>query len=198
MATRMDVEVVEVPIGTPGVLTAWPVSWSAAWVGALSALAATTIGALCAVAFGAHHIAAPGGRLGPEDLGLPELIASVCIAFFAFVIAGWATARVAGIRRAETAMVHGAIAWLVAMPLLFMLIALGARSYFGGWYGGLAGAPVWAAPGTAIAAEAAQEAAGGTVTALLIGLVGAVLGGWMGSGEPMTFTHYRNRNVVRR
>jgi hypothetical protein len=34
------------------------------------------------------------------------------------------------------------------------------------------------------------------VTALLLGLVGAVLGGWMASGEPMTFTYYRHRKPV--
>jgi hypothetical protein len=33
-----------------------------------------------------------------------------------------------------------------------------------------------------------------TTAALLIGLVGAVLGGWMASGEPMTLTHYRTRD----
>ena len=90
-------------------------------------------------------------------------------------------------------MLHGAITWLLSVPILLVLIALGARSFFGGWYGGLAGTPVWAAPGTAVAAEATREAAGGAATALLLGLVGAVLGGWMGSGEPMTFTHHRNR-----
>jgi hypothetical protein len=35
-----------------------------------------------------------------------------------------------------------------------------------------------------------------TAPALLIGLIGAVLGGWMASGEPMTFTHYRTRDRV--
>jgi hypothetical protein len=34
------------------------------------------------------------------------------------------------------------------------------------------------------------------VAALLLGLVGAVLGAWMGSGEPMTFTHCRRRDLV--
>jgi len=34
----------------------------------------------------------------------------------------------------------------------------------------------------------------GAATALLLGLMGAVLGGWMASGEPMNFTHHRNRN----
>jgi len=31
------------------------------------------------------------------------------------------------------------------------------------------------------------------VTALLLGLLGSVIGGWMASGEPMNFTHYRTR-----
>jgi hypothetical protein len=35
-----------------------------------------------------------------------------------------------------------------------------------------------------------------TAVALLIGLIGAVLGGWMASGEPMTFTHHRTRDRV--
>ena len=28
------------------------------------------------------------------------------------------------------------------------------------------------------------------------GLIGSVLGGWMASGEPMTFTHHRTRDRV--
>jgi hypothetical protein len=31
------------------------------------------------------------------------------------------------------------------------------------------------------------------VTALLLGLVGSVIGGWMASGEPMTLTYWRTR-----
>jgi len=41
--------------------------------------------------------------------------------------------------------------------------------------------------------KATRNAALGTVTALLLGLMGSVVGGWMASGEPMTFTHYRTR-----
>jgi hypothetical protein len=33
----------------------------------------------------------------------------------------------------------------------------------------------------------------GTVTAMLLALLGCVIGGWMASGEPMNFTHYRSR-----
>ena len=32
-----------------------------------------------------------------------------------------------------------------------------------------------------------------TVVALLLGLVGSVLGGWLASGEPMSLTYYRRR-----
>ena len=80
------------------------------------------------------------------------------------------------------------------------MASLGAAAYLGAWYGGLAGVPAWVTPvATAAqdpnAALAARNAAVAAVTALLLGLVGGVIGGWMGSGEPMTFTHYRTRPV---
>ena len=34
------------------------------------------------------------------------------------------------------------------------------------------------------------------LTALLLGLVGSVIGGWIASGEPMTFTYHRTRDVA--
>ena len=45
-------------------------------------------------------------------------------------------------------------------------------------------------------AEALRNNALATAVALLIGLMGAVLGGWMASGEPMTLTHHRTRDRV--
>ena len=33
----------------------------------------------------------------------------------------------------------------------------------------------------------------GVITALLLGLMGSVVGGWMASGEPMNFTHHRTQ-----
>lgn len=35
------------------------------------------------------------------------------------------------------------------------------------------------------------------ITALLLGLMGSVIGGWMGSGEPMTFNHHLTRQPRR-
>ena len=184
MATRLDMEIIEVPLGRAA-SEAFPVHWDAVWVGSLAAVAVGLVIALVATAIGASPV---GTRLGPEDLGVGDLVASVCGAFFSFVAGGWIASRVAGLRRADAAMLHGGIVWLVAVPLLLVLLALGARAYFGPWYAGLAGPAAWAAlPTGEAAAELAREAAGGAATALLIGLVGAVLGGWLGSGEPMTF-----------
>jgi hypothetical protein len=180
----------------------WPVYWSAVWVGALAALATALIVGLAGGALGAHQLT-PGHRIATwRDFGLGALVFSVVGAFLAFVVGGWVAARIAGIRRSEPAMLHGAIVWLLAVPLLLALAGLGAGTYFGGWYGGLAGTPAWAAGAAAAApvdptaAVAARNAALGALTALLIGLVGGVVGGWMASGEPMTFTYHRTRGTT--
>ncbi len=44
--------------------------------------------------------------------------------------------------------------------------------------------------------RATRNSALGAVTALLLGLVGSVLGGWMACGEPMTFTFHRTRTFA--
>jgi hypothetical protein len=41
-----------------------------------------------------------------------------------------------------------------------------------------------------------RNAAVGTITALLLGLIGSVIGGWMASGEPMNFTHHLTRKPL--
>jgi hypothetical protein len=176
--------------------TRWPVAWSAIWVGALTALAVGLIIGLLGFALGANEAAR---YVDWKKLRLVSAIFSISGAFFAFVAGGWTAARIAGIRRSEPAILHGAIVWLVALPLLLALAAVGASALFGGWYGGLAGTPSWSAaaaspdPDLAIAT---RNNALATAVALLLGLVGAVIGGWMASGEPMTFTHYRTRDRV--
>jgi hypothetical protein len=109
------------------------------------------------------------------------------------------TGKISGIQRAEPTILHGTIRWLVAVPLILGLVALGAGNAFAGWYGGLMGSPVWMTVPTAApdpnAAIAARNGALSAVTALLLGLVGAVIGGLIASGEPMTFAHYRKRGA---
>lgn len=173
--------------------TAWPVAWSAIWVGALTALAVGLIIGLLGFAVGANEVSR---YVDWKSVRLITAIFSVGGAFFAFVAGGWTAARIAGIRRSEPAILHGAIVWLLALPLLLVLAALGALTHFGIWYGGLSGMPSWAAAGPADPdlAIATRNNALATVVALLLGLLGGVIGGWMASGEPMTFTHYRKRD----
>ncbi|HKA61756.1 MAG TPA: hypothetical protein VKH83_04990 [Methylomirabilota bacterium] len=200
MATSMRVEeVTTVTYGEGTTANPWPVSWSAVWIGALAAITLALIFGLVGTALGAHRVAHP--FVSWKDVGFWALIWSVFGAFLSFVLGGWAATKVAGFRRSETAMLHGTIVWLVAVPILLVLLSLGAATYLGSWYGGLAGTPAWvvqppaAAQGPVAAANAARNTATAAVTALLLGLVGGVIGGWMGSGEPMTLTHYRTRPV---
>ena len=201
MATDVRVEEVTTVTYGDGTLTnhPWPVSWSAVWVGTLSAIALAVIFGLVGTAVGAHRVGHPFATW--KDVGFWTLVWSVFGAFLSFALGGWAAAKVGGFRRSEGAMLHGAIVWLVAVPLLLVLLSLGAATALGGWYGGLSGPPAWVVPPPAAAqdplaaANAARNTATAAVTALLLGLVGGVIGGWLGSGEPMTFTHYRTRPI---
>jgi hypothetical protein len=173
----------------------WPVSWSAIWVGALAALALALMIGLLGISIGAYPVNM-AARLSAHELHLPGLIFSVCGAFFSFVAGGWAAGKILGAHRSEPAMLHGALAWLVAVPLLVLMASLGAAGLYGAWYAGLAGTPVWFAGAATVdphAAQIARSAALGALSALLLGLVGAVIGAWMASGEPMTLTYHRTR-----
>src|SRR5919202_4318095 len=173
----------------------WPINWSSIWVGALSALAVALIFGLAAIAVGAHQVGPAANKPTTGALGLATLIFSVFGAFTAFVVGGWVAGKINGYRHAETDMLHGAIVWLVAVPVLVALAAFGAGNFFGTWFGGLAGTPVFVTPASNVgadpnAAASARNAALGAVTGLLIGLVGGVIGGWMASGEPMTLSYH--------
>lgn len=176
----------------PETWVAWSVNWSAVWVGALAALTASLIFGLIGTAVGATSIEKFSSF---QTISRIDVAMVICSAFFAFVIGGWAAGKITGARHAERTILHGAIAWLVATPALVVMLALGAGNAFGGWYGGLVsplGAAVAAAPP---APEAVRNTALAAITALLVGLIGSVIGGWMGSGEPMTFTHHAKRNA---
>jgi hypothetical protein len=176
--------------------TAYPVNWSAIWIGALASIAVALIIGLIGIAIGAH--VAETTRVGDVTFRWTSAIFCVFGAFISFVVGGWVAGQIAGIRRSEPAMLQGAIAWLVAVPILVALASLGAGSFFGGWYDGLGGTPAWGATiehATADAEELARASATGAASGLLLALVGSVLGGWMASGEPMTFTHYRRRDA---
>jgi hypothetical protein len=175
----------------------WPI-WSAVWVGALTALAVGLIIGLIGYAVGAHQFTGP--RLTTwKNIRLISVVFNVAGAFFAFVAGGWVAARIAGFRRAEPAMLHGGVVWLLTIPMLLALGSLGSVAAYGGWYGALAGSAAWTAQLGATGgdvAAAVRNTALATVVALLVGLVGSVLGGWMASGEPMSVTYYRRRTFA--
>ena len=173
----------------------WPVAWSAVWVGALTALAVGLIIGLLGFALGANEMAR---YVDWKKVRLIGAIFSIGGAFFAAVAGGWTAARIAGIRRSEPAALHGAVSWLVTLPLLLALAGLGVAGHWGGWYGGLSSIPAFnpgAAPDPDLAAATRNNALA-TAVALLLGLVGSVIGGWMASGEPMSLTHHRKRDRV--
>jgi len=175
----------------------WPVNWSAIWIGALAALAVGLVFGLIGTALGAYQEA---HIVSWRKFHMWALVLSVCGAFFAFVVGGWTAGKVLGLRHAETSILHGAIAWLVTIPIFLVLASLGTAAHFGVWYGGLAGTPVWIAPGAvadpAAALIIARNGALAALTALLLGLIGSAVGGWMASGEPMTITYYRTRAAL--
>src|SRR5919202_4118702 len=140
-----DVTVVHHPSGVSADRY-WPINWSSIWVGALSALAVALIFGLAAIAVGAHQVGPAANKPTTGALGLATLIFSVFGAFTAFVVGGWVAGKINGFRRAETDMLHGAIVWLVAVPLLVAFAAIGAGTLFGGWYGGLGRPPRLGAP----------------------------------------------------
>jgi hypothetical protein len=171
----------------------WP-DWSAVWVGALTALAVSLLIGLIGFALGAHQLTEPR----TTTFRTARLIATVFNvggAFFAFVAAGWVTARIAGLRRAEPAILHGVIAWLLTVPGMLLFAALGATTMFGGWAGGVVAGPAGTAlpPMTPEMAEAVRDGAMATAIGLLLGVIGSALGGWLASGEPMRVSYYRHR-----
>lgn len=202
----------------------WPIHWGGIWVGALAGFAAALIIGLIAVSVGAHLLEPEQRVVDLRKISLTTAAFSIFGAFLSLVIGGWVAGKIGGILRAEPAMLHGAIVWLVSIPMFVIAAALGAGGYLGTWYAGLhpsanaavpfekpdtlvgttadrqyGKAATWSEYGQNVerwkeeTPKATRNAALCAVTSLLLGLIGSVVGGWMASGEPMTFSYYRNR-----
>jgi hypothetical protein len=128
METRRDPVVV---VTQPETWVPWPVSWSAIWVGALSAIALALLFGLVGIALGLHLLGPSQRIVNWHKFGLGALIFSVCGAFFSGVVGGWVAGKIGGLLRSEPAMLHGAIVWLVTVPLVLVLAALGAGVVYG-------------------------------------------------------------------
>src|SRR5712691_2094547 len=174
--------------------TAWPVYWTPVIVGALAAVVAVMLFGVIGTAVGSWKAGTEGRVTDFSGIGRVAVAYAVFVSFLAFVIGGWVTARIAGIRRAEPAILHAAIAFLVATVMLVAMASFGG-AVFNGWYVGLAPSPaVPTATGQPVdpnAAKAATAGATAAAVAILVGLAGSVVGGWMGSGERMDFSFYQ-------
>jgi len=169
----------------------WAVSWSAVWVGALSAWAAALVFGLLATAVGA---AAMKTISSWRTISRADFAISICATFLAFAIGGWVSGKISGARHAEPSILHAVIGWLVALPLILLTLVAGGGAALGGWYASILSSPLGgAATLAATSPDAVRNGSLAALTALLLGLVGAVIGGWIASGEPMTVTHHRNR-----
>jgi hypothetical protein len=182
--------------------TAWPVYWTPVIVGALASVVAAVLFGVIGTAVGSWRAGNEGRITDFSGIGRVAVAYAVFVSFLAFVIGGWVTARIAGIRSAEPAILHAAIAYLVATVVLIALASFGG-AVFNGWYAGLAPSPAVPSqagqPVDATAAKAATAGATAAAVALLLGLAGSVVGGWMGSGERMDFSFYsRERGRMNR
>ena len=162
----------------------------------MAAVVATVLFGLIGTAIGAHKAASEARITSWSGVGFAGLAYAVLASFFAFVIGAWVAVRVAGIRRAEPAILTGAICWVVAVFAMFVVAGM-SGAIFNGWYAGLAPTPaVPTVPGQPVdpnVALAARSGALAAAAALLMGLMGSVIGAWMASGEPMTVGSYRVR-----
>ena len=173
----------------------WHLDWGAVWIGALAMLVAAVLFSFIATAVGAQK-AVDARVLKWAEIPILTIVVSVFGAFLASAIGAWVAARMSGARLAEPAILHGAAAWLVLMAIVITLAALaGAHSLAGGYLGNLTppGAPLpTGAPVDPNAAIAIRNAAVGSILGILIGLMGAVVGAWIASGERLdSLAHYR-------
>src|SRR3954470_7087404 len=95
--------------------SSWPINWGAVIVGGMCGVVAAVILGLIGTAIGANATANSGRITTWSGVGFGSLAYAVISSFFAFVIGGWVAGKISGIRKAEDATLHAALAWVVAV-----------------------------------------------------------------------------------
>ena len=177
------------------------VRWSSILAGLFSALAALMVLSLLGVAIGLTAasgdpnggVAGAAGKAG--NYGIGAAIWAAVAALISFFIGGYVAAHTAGIRGKTNGWINGALVWAITLPLLLWLASSGASGFLNaigfnlqGFTNSLTTAvnnsgtnPANTDPAAVQqATETARNGAWGALIALLLGLVAASLGGWLG------------------
>lgn len=167
----------------------WTLTWSGIWIGALTTVVAVILFGFIGTAIGAHAAGNEGRVTTWSGVGFGAVAFAVLAAFWAFLLGGYIAVRFGGVRIPERAAIYGGVTFVIATVVLLALASQAAQ-YLNGWYSGLSPVPAGqpAVPGQPVdpgIAQAARNSAVAAAASMLIGLMGAVIGGWMGSGEPM-------------
>ena len=165
--------------------------WGPVFAGFFVALSLSVLLGVLGVAFGIQ-LASPTGAA--EVSGTGAAIWAAVVLIVSFFVGGWLAARTTAISTPEVGLIHGVAVWAVTIAVLLVLGALGIAGVVSvvTGQGGPATAP--AAPGSAL--SLAQGAAWGTFIAMLLGLVAAAIGGYVG-GKNTGYERATQPRVVR-
>ncbi len=175
------------PEHVPGRPLGWLLNWSAVFAGVLIGLGATVVLTLAASAIG--NADAAGHLVRWEAFTRSALIFSVITGLVAFFVAGFFTSKIAGARTFEGGLLHGAMTGFVSVLLLLVLGAIGVQHFLGNYSMGLLAPPVWLTPDVPTAAvdpktaSTARDIAVSAVFAMFMAMLGAMIGGVLGSDE---------------
>lgn len=162
----------------PG-MAAWPrdiIRWGPVFAGFFASLAVIVLLGVLGAAVGLQFVggAAPGTAPGGDGTG--AAIWGAIMLIIGFFVGGWIAGRTAAIVGATTGWMHGFVVWALTTTVLVALGAFGLGSAIGAIVSA-GGAPVTTA---ATNISIAQGAAWGTFIALILGLIFAAIGGWVG------------------
>jgi hypothetical protein len=142
------------------------ISWSSIVAGVIAAFGLFVLFGAIAVAAGLESSTTPF-KLGGATVG--SIIAGL-FGVLSFIVGGFIAAWTAEVDEADTAIMHGFLVWALFVVLLVLMVALGAGAALGSAAGVLSNG------NSNISAADLTKAGWGTVFALAIALVSAVLG----------------------
>ena len=156
------------------------VRWGAIWSGFLLLLGALALLSIFGIALG----------LGTPEVGTAAVIWGAIVLIVSSFIGGWFAGWTSGLKGAATGALNGAIVWALLIAASVVLAALGAAGVLGALANlGIISPQV--GPGAVPSPETLQVQAGawGTLVALLLSLIAAVVGGVIGGGQRWPHEH---------